>query len=74
MNENIIEHETLNEFFKMKLLQRNDETTAFSNKLKIAIDSSNNLKILSKVNQDEMTRLPELREKSETRIVNETIN
>ena len=70
MNENIIEHETSKKAFKLKLLQRSDETTAFSNKLKIAIDSSNNLKILSKVNQDEMTRLPELREKSETRIVN----
>ena len=71
MNENIIKHGTSTKVFKMKLMQRSDETTAFSTNLKTAIDSDNNLKILSKVNQDERTRLPELREKSETRIVNE---
>ena len=54
-----------------KVMQRSDDTTAFSNKLKTAIDSDNNLRILSKVNKDEMTRLPELREKSENRIVTE---
>ena len=45
------------------------ETTALSKTLKTEIDSGNNLKILSKVNQDERTSLHELREKSETMIV-----
>ena len=61
MNKNIIEHETSKEVFKMKLLQTSDETTAFSKKLKVESDSGNNLKILSKVIQDERTRLPKLR-------------
>ena len=30
MNENITEHETSREVFKMKILQRSDETTTFS--------------------------------------------
>ena len=47
MNENITEHETSKEVFKIRLLQKSDETTAFSKKLKAEIDSSNNLKILS---------------------------
>ena len=62
MNKNIIEHETSKKVFKMKLLQRSDETTAFSKKLKTVIDSINNLKILSKVIQDERTRMKELKE------------
>ena len=74
MNENIIKHETSKDVFKMKLMQRSVETTAFSTNLKTAIDSGNNLKTLSKVNQDKMKRLHELREKSETRIVNENNN
>ena len=37
--------------------------------MKTEIDSGNNLKILSKVNQYERTRLHDLREKSETMIV-----
>ena len=61
MNENIIEHKTSKEVFKIKLLQRSDEKTVISNRLKTEIDSSNNLKILSKVIQDERTRLPKLR-------------
>ena len=69
MTENIIEHATPIEAFQMKFLQRSDETTAFSNKLKTKRDSGNHLKILSKVNQDERTRLPEIREKSATMIV-----
>ena len=71
MNENITEHETSKEVFKMKLLQRSVDTTTFSTNLKTAIDSGNNLNILSTVNQDERTRLLELREKSETMIVTE---
>ena len=66
----ITEHETSKEVFKMKLLQRSDKTTAFSKKLMTEIDSSNNLKILSKKIQDERIRMDELREKSETMIVN----
>ena len=62
MNKNIIQHETSNEVFKMKLIQRSDETNAFSTNLKTATDSGNNLKTLSKVNQDKIKRFPELRE------------
>merc|ERR1712160_163975 len=57
-------------FGKQVLLQRN-ETTELTVKLKIEIDSSNKLKILSKVNQDEITRLNELKEISEAMIVTE---
>ena len=71
MNENIIQHETSKEVFKMKVMQRSVETTVFSTNLKTETDSGNNQKILSKVNQDKMKRLPELREKPESRIVNE---
>ena len=49
ITETIIEHKTSKEVFKIKLLQRSDETTAFSTKLKTEIDSDNNLKILSKI-------------------------
>ena len=52
-----------------QLLQKSDETTTLSIKLKIEIDSGNNQKILSNENQDERTRLHELREISETMIV-----
>ena len=62
MTKNITEHEISKAFFQIQLLQKSDETTAFSKKLKIEIDSGNNLKLLSKVNQDERTRLHELRE------------
>ena len=71
INENIIQHETSKEVFKMKVMQRSVETTVFSTNLKTETDSGNNQKILSKVNQDKMKRLPELREKPESRIVNE---
>ena len=40
-------------------------------KLKTDIDSRNKLKLLSKVNQDEITRLNELREVSEDMFVTE---
>ena len=46
------------------LLQRHD-TTELSVKLKMKIDSGNELKILSKERQDEITRLNESRELSE---------
>ena len=45
-----------------QLLQKSDETTEVSKKLKTEIDLRNNLKILSIVNQDERTMLHELRE------------
>merc|ERR1711957_973540 len=63
--------ETSNEVFNKQLLQQRDETTELSVKLKTEIDSSNKLKILSKVNQDEITRLNELKEISEAMIVTE---
>ena len=66
LNENVTALETSKETFQKQLLQKSDETTALSKILKKEIDSGNNLKILSKVNQDERTRLHELREKSET--------
>merc|ERR1711957_144287 len=68
---NIKELETSNEVFNKQLLQQRDETTELSVKLKTEIDSGNKLKILSKVNQDEITRLNELKEISEAMIVTE---
>merc|ERR1712238_557680 len=68
---NIKELETSNEFFNKQLLQQRDETTELSVKLKTEIDSSDKLKILSKMNQDEITRLNELKEISEAMIVTE---
>ena len=65
------EIETSKEVFNKQLLQKSDETTALSKKLMTEMDSGNKLKILSKVNQDEWTRLRELREISETMIVTE---
>merc|ERR1711957_832052 len=52
-------------FGKQVLLQRN-ETTELTVKLKMEIDSGNKLKVLSKERQDEITRLNESRELSET--------
>merc|ERR1712238_103736 len=68
---NIKELETSKENFNKQLLQQRDETTELSVKLKTEIDSGNKLKILSKVNQDEITRLNELKEISEAMIVTE---
>merc|ERR1712161_90260 len=68
---NIKELETSKEVFNKQLLQQRDETTELSVKLKTEIDSGNKLKILSKVNQDEITRLNELKEISEAVIVTE---
>ena len=64
-----IDLETSKEFFNKQLLQKSDETTELSAKLKTEIDSGNKLKILSQVNQDKRTRLKEFREISETMIV-----
>ena len=55
----------------MQLLQQRDETTELSVKLMTKIDLDNKLKILLKENQDEITRLNELREISEAMIVTE---
>jgi len=66
---NIKELEISKEVFNKQLLQQKDETTELSVKLRTDIDSSNKLKILSKKNQDEITRLNELREISEAMIV-----
>ena len=66
---NIKELEISKEVFNKQLLQQKDETTELSVKLKTEIDSSNKLKILSKKNQDTITRLNELREISEAMIV-----
>ena len=63
LNENITELETSKEVFNKQLLQKSDETTEVSKKLKTEIDSGNSLKILSKVNQDERTRLHDLKRK-----------
>merc|ERR1712160_181515 len=52
-------------FGKQVLLQRN-ETTELTVKLRMEIDSGNKLKVLSKERQDEITRLNESRELSET--------
>merc|ERR1712238_202510 len=68
---NIKELETSKEVFNKQLLQQRDETTELSVKLKTEIDSGNKLKILSKVNQGEITRLNELKEISEAMIVTE---
>merc|ERR1712161_147068 len=68
---NIKELETSKEVFNKQLLQQRDETTELSVKLKTEIDSGNKLRILSKVNQGEITRLNELKEISEAMIVTE---
>merc|ERR1711957_326602 len=68
---NLKELETSSEVFNKQLLQQRDETTELSVKLKTEIDSGNKLKILSKVNHDEITRLNELKEISEAMIVTE---
>merc|ERR1712238_605025 len=59
---NIKELETSKEVFNKQLLQRRDETTELSVKLKTEIDSGNKQKMLSKENQDEITRLNESRD------------
>merc|ERR1712161_53915 len=68
---NIKELETSKENFNKQLLQQRDETTELSVKLKTEIDSGNKLRILSKGNQGEITRLNELKEISEAMIVTE---
>jgi len=69
---NIKELETSKEVFNKQITQTCDENTELSETLKTKINSGNKLQIVSKVNQVERTRLNELREISETVIVNET--
>ena len=57
LNKNITAIETSKEFFQKQLLQKIAETTALSKTLKTEIDSGNNLTLLSKINQDERTKL-----------------
>ena len=57
--------ETSKEGFGKQVLLQRHETTELSVKLKMEIDSGNELKILSKERQDEITRLNESRELSE---------
>merc|ERR1712238_201123 len=68
---NIKELETSKKVFNKQLLQQRDETTELSVKLKTEIDSGNKLKILSKKNQDEITRLNESEVMSKAMIVTE---
>ena len=65
------ELETSKESFINQILQQRDETTKLYVKLKKENDAGNKLQILSKVIQDERTRLNELREISETMTVTE---
>ena len=68
---NIKELETSKEVFNNQILQQRDETTELYVKLKKESDAGNEIQTLLKVNQDERTRLNEVREISETMIVNE---
>merc|ERR1712238_629572 len=65
LKEDIKELETSKEGFGKQVLLQRHETTELSVKLKMEIDSDNELKILSKERQDEITRLNESRELSE---------
>ena len=69
MYENIIENATSIEVSKLNLIQRSDETKELSNRVKAKKDYGNQLKLTSKINQDERTRMPEIREQSATIIV-----
>ena len=64
MKVNVKELETSKEVLVKQLLQQKDENTESSVKLKTEIDSDNKLKMLSKENQDEFTRLNESRDLS----------
>merc|ERR1712238_584156 len=66
LTEDIKGLETLKEGFGKQVLLQRHETTELSVKLKMEIDSGNKLKVLSKERQDEITRLNESRELSET--------
>ena len=65
LTEDIKGLETSKEGFGKQVLLQRRETTELSVKLKMEIDSGNELKILSKERQDEITRLNESRELSE---------
>ena len=65
LTEDIKGLETSKEGFGKQVLLQRHETTELSIKLKMEIDSGNELKILSKERQDEITRLNESRELSE---------
>ena len=62
MKKDIKIFETSKEVLVKQLLQQKDENTESSVKLKTEIDSDNKLKMLSKENQDEFTRLNESRD------------
>merc|ERR1712238_606516 len=62
LTEDIKGLETSKEGFGKQVLLQRHETTELSVKLKMEIDSGNELKILSKERQDEITRLNESRE------------
>merc|ERR1712238_296568 len=59
LKEDIKTLEISKEDFNKQLLEQRDETAELTVKLKTEIDSGNKLKILSKKNQDEITRLNE---------------
>merc|ERR1712238_299495 len=64
---NIKELKTSNEFFNKQLLQQRDETTDLIVKLNTETELGMKQTMLSKENQDEITRLDELRELLEAR-------
>ena len=64
-------NEISKEMFNKQIIQKCDENTEISETLKTEIDSGNTIQIVSKVNQDERTRLNKVRVISETMIVNE---
>ena len=72
MNKDITTIETSKEDFNKQVLEKRNETSELSVRLKTEIESGNKLQTLSKVNQDERTRLDKVRKISETMIVNET--
>merc|ERR1711957_281393 len=66
LKEDINELETSKEVFDKQLLHQRDETGELTLKLKAEIESGNELKILSKKNQDEIIRLNKSIDLSET--------
>ena len=66
LKEDIKALEKSKEVFDKHLLHQRDETGEITLKLRAEIESANELKILSKENQDKITRLNESRDLSET--------
>ena len=66
LNENIKSSKTSKEVFKKQLLKKSDKKNELSTTMKSEIASGNNIKILSKVIQDNRTRLHELSKQSAT--------